>query len=215
MTRQLVPCSLMFNLFGGWLKWKKQSWTSSCDYRADGKVSSSFSETIQSLLLAICTFKHLTTIQPVRFFCFILWGGVGLRTHGMLATDWPIVSVPDDKWVRTIRWNCRRKRSTQRKPVPVPICPPQIPHDLTWDRNQSSAMGNWLLTTRAMAWQTSELPIHLHNQHIMYSYLLYVVHFWSVGHEYSAFVQMKLLLLFLLLILVMLVVFLSVFKVMS
>jgi hypothetical protein len=23
-------------------------------------------------------------------------------------------------------------RRTQRKPVPVPLCPPQIPHDLTW-----------------------------------------------------------------------------------
>jgi hypothetical protein len=24
-------------------------------------------------------------------------------------------------------------RSTQRKPAPVSLCPPQIPHDLTWD----------------------------------------------------------------------------------
>jgi hypothetical protein len=23
-------------------------------------------------------------------------------------------------------------RSTQRKPIPVPLCPPQIPHYLTW-----------------------------------------------------------------------------------
>jgi hypothetical protein len=29
----------------------------------------------------------------------------------------------------------RRNRSTRRKPAPVPHCPPQIPHDLTWARN--------------------------------------------------------------------------------
>jgi hypothetical protein len=26
----------------------------------------------------------------------------------------------------------RRNRNTRRKPVPVPLCPPQIPHDVTW-----------------------------------------------------------------------------------
>jgi hypothetical protein len=28
----------------------------------------------------------------------------------------------------------RGNRSTRRKPAPVPLCPPQIPHDLTWAR---------------------------------------------------------------------------------
>jgi hypothetical protein len=28
----------------------------------------------------------------------------------------------------------RRNRSIRRKPAPAPLCPPQIPHDLTWDR---------------------------------------------------------------------------------
>jgi hypothetical protein len=28
----------------------------------------------------------------------------------------------------------RGNRSTRGKPAPVPLCPPQIPHDLTWDR---------------------------------------------------------------------------------
>jgi hypothetical protein len=27
----------------------------------------------------------------------------------------------------------RGNRSTRRKPAPVPLCPPQMPHDLTWD----------------------------------------------------------------------------------
>jgi hypothetical protein len=30
----------------------------------------------------------------------------------------------------------RGNRSTRRKPAPVPLCPSQIPHDLTWDRTR-------------------------------------------------------------------------------
>jgi hypothetical protein len=37
-------------------------------------------------------------------------------------------------------------RSTQRKPAPVPLCPPQIPHHLTWDRTRAAAVGSQRLT---------------------------------------------------------------------
>jgi hypothetical protein len=33
----------------------------------------------------------------------------------------------------------RGNRRTRRKPAPVPLCPPQIPHDLTWDRTRAAA----------------------------------------------------------------------------
>jgi hypothetical protein len=29
-------------------------------------------------------------------------------------------------------------RSIQRKPAPVLLCPPQIPHDMTWARTQAT-----------------------------------------------------------------------------
>jgi hypothetical protein len=45
----------------------------------------------------------------------------------------------------------RGNRSTRRKPAPVPLCPPQIPHDLTWDRTRAAAVGSQLLTAWAMA----------------------------------------------------------------
>jgi hypothetical protein len=38
------------------------------------------------------------------------------------------------------------KRSTRGKPVPVPLCPPQIPHGLTRDRNRASAVRGRRLT---------------------------------------------------------------------
>jgi hypothetical protein len=36
----------------------------------------------------------------------------------------------------------RGNRSTQRKPAPMPLCPPQIPHDLSWDRTLAAAVGS-------------------------------------------------------------------------
>jgi hypothetical protein len=35
----------------------------------------------------------------------------------------------------------RGNRSTRRKPAPVPLWPPQIPHYLTWARTRAAAVG--------------------------------------------------------------------------
>jgi hypothetical protein len=40
----------------------------------------------------------------------------------------------------------RGNRSTRRKPAPVPLCPPQIPHDQTRSRTQATAVGSQRLT---------------------------------------------------------------------
>jgi hypothetical protein len=40
----------------------------------------------------------------------------------------------------------RGNRSTRRKPAPVPLPPPQISHDLTWDRTRAAAVGSQRLT---------------------------------------------------------------------
>jgi hypothetical protein len=45
----------------------------------------------------------------------------------------------------------RGNRSTRRKPAPVPLCPPQIPHDLTRARTRAAAGGSRQLT----AWATA------------------------------------------------------------
>jgi hypothetical protein len=54
----------------------------------------------------------------------------------------------------------RGNQSTRRKPAAVPLCPPQIPHDLTWDRTRAAAMGSQRLTAWAMARQYRELVFH-------------------------------------------------------
>jgi hypothetical protein len=44
--------------------------------------------------------------------------------------------------------------STQRKPAPVPLCPPQMPHYLTRARTQTAAVGSRRLTAWALTWPT-------------------------------------------------------------
>jgi hypothetical protein len=45
----------------------------------------------------------------------------------------------------------RGNQSTLRKPAPVPLCPPQIPHDQTQARTRAAAVRSQRLTAWAMA----------------------------------------------------------------
>jgi hypothetical protein len=97
--------------------------------------------------------KLHTQGTSVFFFLDSSWGGVRLNPLGTSATLWPIVPAPDDYECGTV---CgmrlgRGNWSTLRKPTPVPFCPPQIPHDLTWARNRADAVGIRWLTAWAMA----------------------------------------------------------------
>jgi hypothetical protein len=49
----------------------------------------------------------------------------------------------------------RGNRSTQRKPVTISLCPPQIPQDLTWDRTRAAYDGNYRPAAWAMARPTA------------------------------------------------------------
>jgi hypothetical protein len=40
----------------------------------------------------------------------------------------------------------REKRSTGIEPAPMPLCPPQIPHEMTWARARATAIGSQRLT---------------------------------------------------------------------
>jgi hypothetical protein len=49
-------------------------------------------------------------------------------------------------WISGLIW------STWRKPAPVPLCPPQTPHDLTWAWTWATVVGSLRLTVWAMSW---------------------------------------------------------------
>jgi hypothetical protein len=99
-------------------------------------------------------------IQPERYFrqdtvfFSVSLGGVRLRLLGTSATVGLLYQprlIDDDYGAVGGMRIGRGNRSTRRKPVPVPFCPPQIPHDLTWDQTRAAAVGNLRLTSWAMA----------------------------------------------------------------
>jgi hypothetical protein len=52
---------------------------------------------------------------------------------------------------QSVEWELAgEKLNTWRKPVPVPLCPSRIPHDLTRARTRAAAVGNRRLTACAM-----------------------------------------------------------------
>jgi hypothetical protein len=76
-----------------------------------------------------------------------------LSPLGTSATEWPTLPAPgdyDDGEFGGIKIG-RGNRSTQRKPAPVPLCPPQIPLGQTRSRTRAAAVGSQLLTAWAMA----------------------------------------------------------------
>jgi hypothetical protein len=86
-------------------------------------------------------------------FCLVSLGGVRLSPLGTSATVGLLYQprmIDDDYGAVGGMRIGRGNRSTRRKPAPVPLCPPQIPHDLTWDRTRTAAVGSQRLTAWAM-----------------------------------------------------------------
>jgi hypothetical protein len=65
-----------------------------------------------------------------------------------------ILRIPQMIWVwrATVEWYWQGKpKNSEKKPVPVPLCPPQFPHWLTRARTRAFAVRGRRLTTWAMA----------------------------------------------------------------
>jgi hypothetical protein len=77
--------------------------------------------------------------------------GVTLRLLTAATNGHIIVHPPDNIWER--RWNDidRENRRTGETPVPVPFCPPQIPHGLIRARTRDSVVRGRRLTAWGMA----------------------------------------------------------------
>jgi hypothetical protein len=70
---------------------------------------------------------------------------------GTRASSWPVVPAQmidvDEECEAVGRMRIGRgNKSARRKPAPVPLCPPQTTHDLTWARTRASTVGRRKLT---------------------------------------------------------------------
>jgi hypothetical protein len=84
-------------------------------------------------------------------FIFYQFFVVGLRRPLFGLSYQPLVIGSDKRRAVGEMRIGRGNRSTRIKPAPVPLCPPQILHDLTWDRTRAAAVGKWRLIAWAMA----------------------------------------------------------------
>jgi hypothetical protein len=80
---------------------------------------------------------------------------VRLSLLGTSATNWSIVPasdmINDDECGEVGGMKTGRGNRSTRKTFPMPFCPPQIPHDLTWARTLAAAVGSRRLTAWVMA----------------------------------------------------------------
>jgi hypothetical protein len=102
-----------------------------------------------------CRFVHhkphkLTRREP-GYNLLVSWDWVSplgtAVTTGLLYQPWMIDVVIVGWWNE----NWQGNRSTRRKPTPVPLCSPQIPHDLIRARTWAATVGSRRLTAWAMA----------------------------------------------------------------
>jgi hypothetical protein len=79
-------------------------------------------------------------------FLFVVWGKT--ESTWYVTTKWPIVPAldyDDDEYGAV-----GGKRIGQE--TKVPLCLPQIPHDMTWDRTQAAMVGSQWQTALSLAW---------------------------------------------------------------
>jgi hypothetical protein len=97
-----------------------------------------------------CLFS-VSYISYIFFFLGVGWDWVHLLCRPLTGLLYQPRMIDDECGaVGGIRIG-KGNRSTRRKPAQVPLCPPQIPHDLTWAGTRNAAVGNQWLTAWAMA----------------------------------------------------------------
>jgi hypothetical protein len=101
------------------------------------------------ILLSSGTIQFSLSFSVRLIFLIGIVGGWNEGPLDTAATSWPIVPAPgdyDDEEIGGMMIG-RGNRSTRRKPAPVPLCPPQIPHAAR-TRTRAAAVGSQRLTNR-------------------------------------------------------------------
>jgi hypothetical protein len=97
-------------------------------------------------------FSQFRKARATAYFFLMGWDWVHLILRSLFGLLYQPQTIDDDSCgaiggMRIGRGNW----STRREPAPVPLCPPQIPDDLTRARNQAAAVRSQRLTAWAMA----------------------------------------------------------------
>jgi hypothetical protein len=104
------------------------------------------------VLIQILLFYSIKCERSQFFFNFLIWGQtestwyVGHKLAYFTSPGWQMMNME-----HSVECEGRGNRSTRAKPARVPFCPPQIPHDLNWDRTRTVTVGSRRLTAWSKA----------------------------------------------------------------
>jgi hypothetical protein len=126
-------------LVSDWYRWQK-GW--------DVKLITHLDLLLKSIMVELYLHSPYDFTAWFLVFFYSFWGWGGTKCN-----NWPIVPAPDDDECGAVSGMRIGKgnRSTRRKPSSVTLCPPQIPHDLTWAWTRATAVGSRRLTAWAMS----------------------------------------------------------------
>jgi hypothetical protein len=99
------------------------------------------------LYSSVNAFLYITLVS----FLGVGWDWVHLARRPLIGLLYQPRMIDDDKCGAVGMRIGRENRSTRRKRAPMPLCPPQIPHDLTWTRTRAATVGSRRPTAWAMA----------------------------------------------------------------
>jgi hypothetical protein len=136
-----------------------------------------------NLNLIIFTLKDEKLASNINVFLLEWADGVQLGPLGTAASNRPIVPTPgdyDDGEIGGMMVG-RGNRSTRRKPAPVPLCLPQIPHAAR-TRTRAAAVGSQRLTAWAMARPKYKCSLTRFT-------IVHVVHFLRISNEVTDSLQ--------------------------
>jgi hypothetical protein len=121
------------------------------NYKTSGSVMASLPWSSHVVAHSTRAVSYLSQLPHMDSFSFVWWREKFHMVHRPLIRLLYRARMIDEYGtiggLRIVRGN----RSTRRIPAPVPLCPSQIPHDFTWDRTRTAAVGSRRLTAWAMA----------------------------------------------------------------
>jgi hypothetical protein len=106
-----------------------------------------FLATFTSGYAAVLRRKMITCCNPTHFFLGVSLDWVHLVRQPLFGLLYQPLMMVDDKRGAVGGMAGTGNRRTRRKPAPVPLCPPQITHNLTWARTRATVAGSREPTT--------------------------------------------------------------------
>jgi hypothetical protein len=143
-----------------------------------------------SVLLACALFcNDVNLVDGSFFFLGVEWDRVRLVRRPLIGLLYQPQMIDDECGAVGGMRSERGNRSTHRKPTPVPLSPPQIPHDLIWARTRAWAiwwMVSWLHVLQwpvcaGMSWFCVETKWRLTRFEVFTAVTMKKADFWDVA----------------------------------